>query len=633
MTKEIEEYVEGSVEERMAYRDKDETLKNKVGGEQIMKMAIDMYGTMKITQEQLAYIIDTMDPVNYMLRNHSIKGSPITFEVSDKENARAHRPWQKNILRDTHPNIAVKKSRQLGISEISVGKALHFLDTHSYDKVKALYTFPTKSNMNDHVSTRINPLLEKGYYGEIADKRMDSNNVKRIRDSIIYFRTSSKSSALEGIDIDLMMLDEYDHVNPSAEQSAIESMSSSKYKIANRWSTPTIGDMGISRLYDRSDQYNYLHKCGGCNYWNLMSYKDYDPNNLENSGNKLLLNPEGVDRLAKTVVEGSYQYVCQKCGKPLDRFNGEAEWVPKYPSRTQGGRGIRGYFISQLNAAWLSLDNIVTKELESVSKSSFYNYVLGESYDDEQLTVNDSDILGHLYDNETFNRDDYRFISTGIDWGNSHSIIVEGVTSDGRIDLLDAATVDKPGPTDIGGAGSDMLKIRQYLDKYDPDIIVADIGDSGDKIIQLMRMYGKEKVWGCRYKSSPRSSGNIIPSWSESNNTVTVDKLMQNKRFIGMMKNDRVFFPRNNKRLLDEYIYQWKNVKIRTEEDERTGEFYEVITRSGDDHFAQASIYANLGIDRLVDVYYGDGSYEFDSTFVELNQPPEPTLPDIFTNY
>ena len=50
-------------------------------------------------------------------------------------------------------------------------------------------------------------------------------------------------------------------------------------------------------------------------------------------------------------------------------------------------------------------------------------------------------------------------------------------------------------------------------------------------------------------------------------------------------------------------------------------------------HFAQASIYANLGIDFLVDKYYGDGNYEFDSTFVELNQPPEPTLPDIYTNY
>lgn len=626
------DYVEGTVEERAAYRDKDPTLKNSLHGEHIMKMAIDMYGTMKITQEQLAYILDMVDPVNYALRNHTIKGSPITFEVKDQSRARAHRPWQKNILRDKHPNVAVKKSRQLGISEVSVIKLLHFVDTHSYDKVKGLYTFPTKSNMNDHVSTRINPLLESGYYGTIADKRMDSNNVKRIRDSIIYFRTSSKSSAVEGIDIDIMMLDEYDHVNPSAEQSAIESMSSSKYKIANRWSTPTIGDLGISRLYDQSDQYHYLHKCMRCNYWNLMSYKDYDPNNLENSGNKLLLNPDGIDRLAKTVVEGSFQYVCQKCGKPLDRFHGKAEWVPKYPSRTQGGRGVRGYLISQMNAAWISLDEIVTKELQSDSKASFYNYVLGESYDDEQMTVNQNDILNHLYDNSTFNREDYRFITTGIDWGNSHSLVVLGVKSNGRIELLDTAVVEKPGPTDIGGAGSDMLKIRQYLDKYDPDIIVADIGDSGDKIIQLMRMYGKDKVWGCRYKSSPRSSGNIIPSWSESNNTVTVDKLMQNKRFIGMMKNDRVFFPKNNKRLLDEYFYQWTNVKIRTEEDEKTGEFYEVITRSGDDHLSQSSVYANLGIDFLVDKYYGDGNYEFSSINVELTQPPEPTLPDIYTN-
>ena len=28
------------------------------------------------------------------------------------------------------------------VSEIGVGKLLHFVDTHSYDAVKALYTFP-----------------------------------------------------------------------------------------------------------------------------------------------------------------------------------------------------------------------------------------------------------------------------------------------------------------------------------------------------------------------------------------------------------------------------------------------------------------------------------------------------------
>lgn len=86
----------------------------------------------------------------------------------------------------------------------------------------------------------------------------------------------------------------------------------------------TTPNMGIHKLYMQSDQWYYGHRCTHCNYLNEMSYEDYDPDNLEKSGNILLVNPEGVDEMAKTVQEGAYQFVCQKCGKLLDRwYNGE----------------------------------------------------------------------------------------------------------------------------------------------------------------------------------------------------------------------------------------------------------------------------------------------------------------------
>lgn len=55
-----------------------------------------------------------------------------------------------------------------------------------------------------------------------------------------------------------------------------------------------------------------------------MSYDEYNADNLEKSGNMLCVNPDGVDSLTGNVVDGSFQFVCQKCGKPLDRwYNGE----------------------------------------------------------------------------------------------------------------------------------------------------------------------------------------------------------------------------------------------------------------------------------------------------------------------
>lgn len=116
---------------------------------------------------------------------------------------------------------------------------------------------------------------------------------------------------------------EYERVNSLAESSALESMSSSPLHIVRRFSTPSAPGVGIHKLYQQSDQWYYAHVCQHCDYHNEMKYAPYDENNLEQSGNLLLVNPDGIDEQAKTVQDGTYQYVCQKCGKPLDRwYNG-----------------------------------------------------------------------------------------------------------------------------------------------------------------------------------------------------------------------------------------------------------------------------------------------------------------------
>lgn len=132
------------------------------------------------------------------------------------------------------------------VSEVGISEALWFCDTHSYDSVNALYTFPTNKQMKDFVKSRINPEFQDGYYASIIDKYNDSLDQKSIRNSRILFRSSSKGSSMEGVDIDLLSLDEYDRLNPTAEISALESLSSSKYGLIRRWSTPKLSLWGLS---------------------------------------------------------------------------------------------------------------------------------------------------------------------------------------------------------------------------------------------------------------------------------------------------------------------------------------------------------------------------------------------------
>lgn len=610
-----------------------------IDGKQLFAMCKDMFGTDRPTAEQLGYVMDMLKPSSYLLRNHTIKGNPMTFYVSDRNKAKAlaHRPWQVGIINDSHRNLAVIKSRQLGISEIGVGKLLHFVDTHNYDRVKALYAFPTGKQMQDFVQTRLNPVLEKGYYATITDEKLNSVKAKRIRESYMYFRSSSTPGAMEGVDIDFLSLDEYDRVPTLAEASALESMSSSKYKITNRWSTPSVFNMGIHKLFEQSDQSWYLHKCDRCNYYNQMSYDEYDSSSIEAGGNIMTVNPDGVDLLAKTVVEGSFQFVCKKCGKPLDRwYNGS--WVKKYPNRTQHGDGISGFMISQLNAVWISADQLKEKELNAKSKQAFYNYVIGSPYEDLGLTVTDEDVFNNTSEhiNPVPRRtDEYRFICAGIDWGNFHWISIMGMRKDGTFELIKLANVQKSAATDMQNIGADLEAIKVILDPYDVDMIVADIGDSGDKIARLMQYYGADKVFGCRYPSTPKSTGQLNPTWSETSNTVKVDKLMQNKRYIAMLKAGQIRHYRNQEDPeLKRYLAHWKNVVIRTEEDESTGDFYEVIGRRDDDHYSQASIYAILGLDRLRELFYSDGNYALNTAFIDtLYNVPGLSKPDIYSQY
>src|SRR5690606_20946377 len=95
-------------------------------------------------------------PSLYLLKNYKIRGKPITF-MNDK-NLQAHRPWQIAIVDDPAEDKVVRKSRQLGLTEIGVAKKLCFAYIHS--NVKAMFVFPRDRQVKDFLKTRMNPAIE-----------------------------------------------------------------------------------------------------------------------------------------------------------------------------------------------------------------------------------------------------------------------------------------------------------------------------------------------------------------------------------------------------------------------------------------------------------------------------------------
>ena len=54
--------------------------------------------------------------------------------------------------------------------------------------------------MKKFVQSRLNPVLEKEYFKDIVNWDKDSLGYKQIRNSSMFFRTSSKASTVEGVD-------------------------------------------------------------------------------------------------------------------------------------------------------------------------------------------------------------------------------------------------------------------------------------------------------------------------------------------------------------------------------------------------------------------------------------------------
>lgn len=417
-----------------------------------------------------------------------------------------------------------------------------------------------------------------------------SMNQMNIRNSTVTFRTSSQGSSTEGVKTDLVSLDEYDRIDKTAEQSAIQSMGSSKYKMLRRWSTPSAAGYGVDGLYKKSDQRQWQYKCEHCGKWQQLDYEK----------NIKLVNPEGIDLIGKVVLPGTYQYVCRYCGKLLDRwYNGQ--WVVTAPGQ---GR-THGYSISQMDCVWISASALKQVEMNSVSKTWFYNYCLGRPYTDDSNMFHEEDVLNNMIMPERpKNRDDYSLVSCGIDWGqHNHSLVFMGLKKETReIDIIDLKSI--PRSTGVADLEKDLKIIVQEIRKFNPDIILPDLGYNGNYVAKLTKEFGARKVFGVKVRSA-KSNGDIKPHFNTTDNTVTIDKLMQNLLMMSDMHTNSIKFwhPMDNDLKL--YMHHWSNVVIRSDDktDPRTKEIQvdKVITRKGDgDHLAQASVYCRVGLQELL---------------------------------
>ena len=545
---------------------------------------------MKYTDRELQEALVNKLPALYALKHRYIKGNPMTFY--SKKNPIKHRPWQIDILNDQHPDKCVRKSRQLGLSEMAVTEFIWFLDTHPM--ANGMYTFPRKEQMEDFSNTRIAPIFdESAYLSGRLDRKMNNVRLKKLANGSNLFLRSAWGSALgEGQQVDILGLDEYDRMKDGVELAFRESMKSSAYKLMRRWSTPTIPGRGVDLLFGKSDQRYYHHKCDRCGYWQIITLED----------NIIQIDPKGVDLVNEQIKDGTYDFHCQKCHLPLNRWN-KGEYVAKHPDRTE----VRGYHISQLDAVWINADEIMRNQFQYKIKQLFYNYVIGIPYASEGLIITDQDVLGCIGFQEPIGYRDYskyKKVVAGIDWGYFNWMVVLGLTEDDQVHLLDLHWIE-----DNPNAPLDCVNVfSAILQPYDPDVIVADNGFGADRNSYLIQQF-PGRTYACDWDTN-KGKIQMVDSWNDNAAKVRVDKTVKMKRTLYNVKARaiRTFGASEKLSMLTKHL---KNVRTLMEEEEE-GEIYERVTRIGDDHLACALTYAYIALDRILELHKPKNQFGYD---------------------
>jgi hypothetical protein len=551
----------------------------------------EFVGTNSVNLLDLETIMTHKFPSLYCLKYKPIRKRPITFE--SKFDPHRHRPWQVQILDDSHPNKAVMKSRQLGLSEVGVSEAIWFLDVHS--GTKCMYTFPRDQQMKDFSNTRIAPVFEESEYLGTLEGSIRNLALKQIGDSYLFMRSAWGSALGEGVDIDHLNFDEYDRMRDNVELAFMEGLKSSKYGWIRRWSTPSIPGRGIHRVFEDSDQMRYVWTCEHCGERQFLTFEEN------------IIQVKDVNTMMEYIEDGSYIIGCKKCKKELNRWN-KGIWVPQYPSKID----TRGYRISQMDAVWISADDIMRRQFKYPSVQLFMNYVVGEPYVTMGMVITDSDIISSItLPKEIMSRNhDYSRIVVGIDWGKINWMLILGLKSTGEMDLLNIywATDNPLKPLEP------VNYFAAILGAYKPDVIVADSGYGADRNAFLYAKY-PNALWSCYWMTikNPEQKVRFKPIWTASTHEVTVDKTVYIQKTLHKVKNNQIgMFTMNEKLVL--LTKHLKNIRIMDMED--SGVLYQQATRVGPDHLGCALAYALIGIDKLTNMGATSSTSSFEYDFV-----------------
>jgi hypothetical protein len=314
------------------------------------------------------------DLLTWAQRYRRLDGQPFTLDK--------FRPL-KAIYQDNHPHIVIQKPAQRGVSEYAVNRTVFALDQGAKvwtggqkDGLNVGYIFPTQDALRDFSKERFSGLLDESDYlaALFADSDFEGVTFKKVGRSYLYLRGGWSKSSLLSFPADMIVIDEFDQMDPKSVVLARRRMNASDLNYEIDLSTPTIPGRGINAAYIESDQRVYKQICPHCGEMNQYDFfRD------------TFVSGEPYDewkRYSKEKILRSIVYLrCPMCKGDLtdaDRCV-DGEWEAQEPEIT----ARRGYLIPPLAFSYISLQKLavtaVSDDPDEITE--FYRSDLGLPYE------------------------------------------------------------------------------------------------------------------------------------------------------------------------------------------------------------------------------------------------------------
>lgn len=321
-----------------------------------------------------------MSVSEWLTANTRLRNKPFNFKGYE---------FQRQIADDMHEDLTCVKLSQIGLTEIQFRKFFAFLKRNV--GTAGIFSMPSQP-MRDRISvTRIKTMLESDpiFNGPMVDKPVRRKDLYQVDQSFGYITGATEGEATS-IAADINFQDEVDLADQTMLALFSSRLQGSKWKIRQRFSTPTYMGYGIDASYNISDQHEYMLRCTSCNHWQIPTFEArfvHIPGLSKDIVDLSKINLHHVDEMDL----GSSYVKCEKCHSRLDLENPSIrEWVPRFPSRSARGYRVRPFSLATITIPYIIKQLLEYQRLDNIR--GWHNTVIGEAYNDANARLSEEDI-------------------------------------------------------------------------------------------------------------------------------------------------------------------------------------------------------------------------------------------------